>query len=198
MAWAPDYVETADLAAYLRIDDSVDDAQLALAISAASRAVDQDTNRQFGQTASVEERTYVARYDYERCYWVADVDDYMVTGAPEVEVDGTVVTTFVREPVNADKKGRPWTRVTFTSDSEARPSSAPHEVLVSTRWGWSAVPTTVKQASLLQASRFFTRRNAPFGVAGSPDQGSEVRLLARVDPDVAVSLRAYRRTRSAF
>jgi hypothetical protein len=44
---------------------------------------------------------------------------------------------------------------------------------------------------LLQASRLDFRRVAPAGVAGSPETGSEVRLLARVDPDVAVSLKDY-------
>jgi len=40
MAWAPDYITSAQLKAYLRIDDTVDDAQIALAVTAASRAVD--------------------------------------------------------------------------------------------------------------------------------------------------------------
>jgi hypothetical protein len=53
------------------------------------------------------------------------------------------------------------------------------------------VPSAVKQACLIQASRFFTRRYAPFGVAGSPESGSEMRLLAKVDPDVAVILGPY-------
>jgi len=57
------------------------------------------------------------------------------------------------------------------------------------------VPTTVKQATLLQASRVFARREAPFGVAGSPDMGSELRLLEKVDPDVAVMLVPYVRNR---
>lgn len=196
MAWAPDYVTTAELASYLRIDDAVDDVQLALAISGASRAIDHDTNRQFGLVAAAEARTYTARPDYERGYWVADVDDYQTATGLLASVDGTSVATFAKEPVNAPQKGRPWTRVAFTSDSEAQPSEAPHEVAVTARWGWTAVPDTIKQATLLQASRVFTRRNAPFGVAGSPDQGSEMRLLAKVDPDVAVLLRDYRRIRA--
>jgi hypothetical protein len=64
-------------------------------------------------------------------------------------------------------------------------------VKVTALWGWTAVPVAVKQATLLQASRFFSRRHSPYGVAGSPELGSEIRLLARVDPDVGVSLRDY-------
>jgi len=61
-------------------------------------------------------------------------------------------------------------------------------VITANPWGWSAVPVPVKEATYLQASRFHSRRDSPYGIAGSPDQGSELRLLSRVDPDVAVSL----------
>jgi hypothetical protein len=196
MAWAPDYVTDADLSSYLRIDDNDDDAELALAITAASRAIDHHCGRQFGNTTA-EERTYIARPDYERGYWVLDTDDYtLITGAGVVVTDAGTVTTYVQEPRNASQKSRPWTRVVFTADSEFQPDVYPHEVNVSALWGWAAVPTTVKQATMLQASRFFTRRNAPFGIAGSPDSGSEMRLLAKVDADVAVTLRDYVRVRS--
>ena len=41
-------------------------AELASAISAASRAIDNHTNRQFGKVAAPEEREYTARPNYER------------------------------------------------------------------------------------------------------------------------------------
>lgn len=195
MAWAPDYVTTAELKAYLGIPDPTDDVQLALAVTAASRAIDEDTNRQFGKVSSAEERVYFAYPDYERGYWVVAVDDFQSTSGLLVEVDGTSVATFLQEPRNASQKARPWTRVVFTSDSEAQPCRA-SEVAVTALWGWSSVPDTVKQATLLQASRFFKRRGAPFGIAGSPEMGSELRLLAKVDPDVQVMLRDYRRLRA--
>lgn len=196
MPWSPSYVSVAELASYTRIDDAVDDAELGLAAEAASRAVDEATNRQFGQVAAVEERVYVARPDFDRGCWVADTDDFQTATGLVVEIDGTAVATFVQEPRNAAQKGRPWTRLVFTADSEATPSTAPHEVAVTALWGWTAVPDTVVQATLLQGSRFFTRRQAPFGIAGSPDQGSELRLLARVDADVKVMLGGFTRLRA--
>lgn len=195
MAWAPDYVTVAELRSYLRTANPQDDTQLALAVTAASRAVDHDTNRQFGKVSSAEERLYPAYPDYERGYWVVEVDDFQSTSGLAVEVDGDAVATFLKEPRNASQKARPWTRVVFTSDSEAMPC-ATSEVAVTALWGWTAVPDTVKNAALLQATRLVKRREAPFGVAGSPDQGSELRLLAKVDPDVAVMLRGYRRMRA--
>lgn len=195
MAWAPPYATEDELASYLRIDDTVDSVELGLANEGASRAIDQATNRQFGKVDAPEERTYTVRYDYERGAWVADVDDFQSTTGLVVEVDGTAVATFGKEPRNAAQKGRPWTRLVFTSDSEVAPT-CDSEVAATAPWGWTSVPTTIHNAQLLQASRFFTRRVAPFGVAGSPDVGSELRLLAKVDPDVEVQLRAYRRTRA--
>lgn len=196
MAWAPDYCTVDELSSYVRIDDAEDDVELAHAIAAASRSIDDHTNRQFGKVAAAEERTYWARPDYDRGYWVVDTDDYQTVTNLVVEVDGNAVATYVKEPLNAASKGRPWTRIAFTGDSEAQPTTHPHEVVVTALWGWTAVPATVKQATLLQASRFFKRRGAPFGVAGSPEMGNELRLLAKVDPDVAVTLKGYMRTRA--
>jgi hypothetical protein len=49
-----------------------------------------------------------------------------------------------------------------------------------------------KLATLIQASRLFARRHAPFGVAGNPEVG-QLRLLERLDPDVAISVRPFAR-----
>ena len=197
MSWAPDYIATVELRTHLRIDHTGDDDELALAITTASRAVDHECNRQFGLVAAPEARTYTARPNYERGLWVVDVDDFQTATGLEVEVlDVGVVTTFDSEPRNAAAKGRPWTRIVFTAESEFEPSSSCRDVEVTARWGWSAIPTAPKGATLLQAARWATRRQAPFGIAGSPDAGSEMRLLARLDPDVAVSLNGYRRPRS--
>jgi hypothetical protein len=56
-----------------------------------------------------------------------------------------------------------------------------------------AVPDGVVLACLLQASRWYKRRDAPFGIAGSDLMGAAMRLAAKVDPDVAVLLSTYRR-----
>lgn len=196
MAWAPDYVSAVELAEYMRISDTADDAELAIAITAASRAIDHHTNRQFGQVAAPEERFYTARYDYNRCRWVVEVDDFMTTTGLVILVDGVALTGYTKEPVNAAAKSRPWTRLLVDSDSAVLPTGEQHEVSATVRWGWTTVPPPVRQAALLQGSRFHSRRDSPYGIAGSPDAGSELRLLSRVDPDVGVSLRSYVRRRA--
>jgi hypothetical protein len=74
------------------------------------------------------------------------------------------------------------------ADSAAKPTTERNGVTISAVWGWDEVPTTVEQATLLQASRFHARRFSPYGVAGSPEAGSEMRLLAKLDPDVELAL----------
>ena len=179
MAWAPDYVSAADLRAALRIDEAGDDDMLGLDVTAASRAVDKACRRQFGQVASAEARTYEVECDRSRGRWFAVVDDVQDLTGLEVLLDDVDVTADVSWlPLNAAQLGRPYTRIVLPSSGTT--------LEITALWGWTAVPDEVRKATLLQASRFSARRDTPFGVAGSPDMGSQVRLLDRVDPDVAV------------
>jgi hypothetical protein len=192
MAWKPDYVTTVELAAFLRISDSDDDIELGIAISAASRAVDNHTNRQFGKTAASEERVYVAEWDRHRRRWVVPIDDVMVTPTTIENEDEDAITDYTLLPRNADKNGKPWTHLVINPASAVKPTGVDRLLTIAANpWGWSAVPDAVEQATLLQGSRFHARRFAPYGIAGSPETGSELRLLAKVDPDVAVSLSDY-------
>lgn len=208
MPWAPDYIQVSDLKSYLRIDpaDTQDDAQLAIAITAASRAIDNTTHRQFGQVAAAEPRQYTARLDQSRAAvaasgaavwgrWVVDTDDFQdAAGLTVTTPDGTV-DLFTKQPVNAAAVAKPWTRIVIDPAAAVLPKGIESEITVTAKFGWSTVPVTIKQACLLQAARLFKRQDAPFGVAGSPQEGSEMRLLARIDPDVAVTLRPYMRLR---
>lgn len=202
MAWAPDYCTAAELKTHLRITDTDDDTPLGISITAASRAVDHACNRQFGQTSPAAARYYTweggempvqhSRYGYRE---MLEIDDLMSTTnlvvKGDYDDDGVYETTLTAAaanlyPWNAAANGRPWTHLVLSAN-EAFPT-LPRAVEITALWGWSAVPTLVKQATLVQAARFFSRRNSPFGIAGSPELGSELRLLARLDPDVAQML----------
>ena len=202
IGWAPDYASTSELASLVRIGDVLDDAQLGLAIATASRAIDHATGRQFGRLAAPEPRVYTARWSAGRGRWAVEVNDLMTLGglAVDVDTDGTGIygaaadVAFLQaRPPNAGAAGKPWTGLAFRPGSPVQPSGCEDGVQVTARWGWSSVPTAIRQATLMQASRLLARRDAPFGVAGSPEAGSEVRLLARLDPDVAVAVAPYRR-----
>jgi len=192
MTWAPDYLTVDELSDYVRVGDDVDDVEIDRAIAAASRAIDDAAGRQFGKVAAPEARVYRARWDTDLCVWVAPIDDLAtVTGSL---LDGVVLDAAALYPRNAVAKGKVWTRLVVATSAYALDDD---EITVTGAWGWPAVPAAVTMACALQASRFLARRDSPFGVAGSPAQGSELRLLSRLDPDVAVSLRGYIRPRPA-
>lgn len=201
MPWAPDYATTAELKAFLRIPalDTEDDTHLAAALTASSRAIDFQAGRQFGNVAAPEARLFeVVGHGSSRWPLFVSIDDlYDTTGltirystVAEPPVYDQAVTEYRLWPFNAADNGRPYERLLHVAGV---PVGHWRVVEITALWGWAAVPGTIKAATLLQASRFFARRNAPFGVAGSPDMGSEVRLLSKVDPDVAVMVRPYAR-----
>lgn len=199
MPWAPDYITKAELAAYVHADVDADDADLDLAVSGASRAVDRHCGRQFGLVAAAEARYYTAHWDSDRGQWVVPIDDLMMmTPVVNVDLDGDgtfsdAITLFDLLPRNAAAKGKPYEAIAVRAKSTVQPSATLDGVQVTDQFGWSAVPKAVKLTTKLQASRFFTRREAPFGIAGSPDAGSEMRLLAKVDPDLVVGLADFRK-----
>lgn len=198
MAWAPDYLTVAELRAYrnLAISDTADDIDLAVSITAASRAIDRHCNRQFGQVAAPELRYYTAWYDRETSRWIVDIDDLASTSGLVVEIaDVGTVTSYKLSPLNDVAKGKVWTQLSIGRDSDVEPTGEYGEMEITAPWGWSAVPVSVKQASYIQGQRFSMRSDSPYGIAGSPENGSELRLLARLDPDVAVALSDFVRPR---
>jgi hypothetical protein len=203
MAWKPSYCTSVELKAYARIPDAdvVDDVQVVLAAEAASRAVDHYTNRQFGLTGSAVARVYTWAGGCIDGRRALPIDDVQTTASLAVALDfdgdGTFEETVVYQtdfdfwPYNAAADGKPWTHL-VTRPGVLLPCSA-RGIRVTANFGWSVIPDAVKQATLLQANRLLARRSAAFGVTGSPEMGGELRLLAAIDPDVAVALRPYRR-----
>lgn len=203
MAWAPDYTTTALLKAHLRVTDTDDDTALAAAVTSASRAIDYECNRQFGVT------TAQARYYSPDCQLLLDgrpalaVDDIQTTTSLAVVTDLandglfsttlTLGTDFELWPYNAALEGKPWTHLVLKNTSSQYFPWLDRSVKVTALFGWTAVPSVVASAALIQAARFFVRRDSAYGVAGSPALGSEVRLLARLDPDVALLLTSVKR-----
>lgn len=195
------YASLIELKAAVGISDAADDDPLTLALDAASELVDQHTNRTFVADATATTRYYTAS-SYNR----VETDDIytttsLVVSSYNVTVPAAVAYTsagYELGPINAAALGRPYTYITHTagwSGAIAFPgalSTLPGAIAVTAKWGFAAtVPDAVKQATLLQASRIFARRHSPYGISGSPDIGGELRLLARVDPDVAVLLRPF-------
>jgi hypothetical protein len=197
VTWQPDYLTVANVKAYLRVTDTVDDVQLASWVTAASRAIDRACNRQFGLVAAPVARTYrrAPFYDNTTGLFVLEIDDVMTTTGMTVNGIAYASSGAVLLPDNAPADGLPWTRIGFLSWPVLPTPGSPISNVLVAPWGWSAVPAQVPAACELQVARWNFRRDAPAGVAGSPDQGSEIRLLAKLDPDVATTLAGLSRPR---
>lgn len=199
----PDYVTSGALRTAIGIGaaDVEQAAMLGLAITTASRMIDKACNRQFGKVDTATARLYTPEYDVDRGINVLVIDDLMTLSGSTIAVDygadGTYSTTvsssaFVTYPFNAVADGKPWNRLLPGSTVASLPS---HEasVEITANWGWTEVPSTIQMATTIQAIRLFKRKDSPYGVAGSPEFGNEMRLLPKLDPDVALMVGAYRR-----
>lgn len=187
MAWAPDYATVQQLADYLKIGDNADNGFLQTWITTVSRNVDLFCGRQFGQVDTAEERYYTPYYDRHQGYWFVTIDDLQdITGLAIETDDGTAVTDYRLLPRNNAVLGRPYERV--------RLATCTGELAFTGLWGWSAQPEATRTGLYLQAARLAKRRGSPFGIAGSPSEGSEIRLLAQLDVDFKTSLRPLART----
>ncbi len=203
MAWEPDYITVAQLKADWRDEESIDDVQYQRAVTSASRAIDLFTHRQFGKTAAPEARYYSPWYDEDLRMWVAWIDDMQSTTGIAVALDTSGDNTYtatldasdyVLRPRNAVVKNRPFTQLAILPGASSQPLRQPDTLRVTVNvWGWTSIPLTIETAAGLQASRFATRRDAPFGIVGSPESKNQMRLKAELDPDVQVMVQEYQR-----
>lgn len=192
------YATLAELKGWVGITDALDDATLTLALDSASAQVDNYCDR-----------TFLAGAAAARQYFAGDsarleVDPISTTAGLVVKTDdnndGIFETTWAAsdyrlEPVNAASSGEPWTRIIAvgTRSFPRLPSRPGVEVTASYGWPGGVAPAPIKQATLLQAALLWKRKDAPFGVAGSVEFGSEIRILAKLDPQARDLLHPYRR-----
>jgi hypothetical protein len=190
--WKPDYITVAEFNAFARSADALDDVETALWITGASRLVDDHLHRQFGTLAAPTARVYrgPAFYDPRLSLWCVEIDDVQVTTGMTIAGVALASSGWVLLPDNSPLDGKPYTMIGI--DQWSCPTMP---LTVVAQYGWTAIPSQVKGAVRLQVNRLASRRNTPLGLLESPDGGPAARVLARLDPDVAVSLRGLGRTR---
>ena len=209
MAITNGYCSLADVKAAARITDTIDDTLLELSIESASREIDSYTERVFYQTGS--EGTPVARVYVPQDSYVVETDDIIsvTTLKTDSNGDGTFDTTFdvsdfQLEPLNGLAGGieTPFTRIRSVGTFlwpvyEPRNVDANQaSVQVTGVFGFSSVPTAVRQACILSALRQYKRYESPTGVLGFSDLGA-VRVGTKLDPDVERMIQPYRKVRMA-
>lgn len=183
------YASLDQLKARLDITGTADDAVLTEILDAASRQVDGWCGRAFGAAEATEARMMTAD-DWDLL--ILPYDLYELT-AIEVDRDGDRVyeTTWDVTDVDMQPHEAPY-RVLRPANGKAFPTFA-YAVKLTGNWGYGAdVPAPIREATLLQAARLFKRKDAPFGVTGSPEHG-QLQTISRIDPDVKELLAPYTR-----
>jgi hypothetical protein len=180
--------------------DTVDDFELHGACFAASRSIEQYTERHFWRTSSDTERTF----EPSGFYWLKlpEFNDLVsvTTFATDSSGDGVAETTWSASdyqllPYNpgAAPETRPYTKVKALHrifPVVYPPLVRTDLVHITGVFGWPSVPQAIKQATLILAAEMFKLKDAPFGVAGFGDFGV-VRI--RDNPKVAAYAGPYRR-----
>jgi hypothetical protein len=196
------YATLSQVKSALRITDQIDDSLLNTAISSASRWVDGWCDRSFVKaTSQVTSRDFTPKARFTFLY----IDD--AVEVTEVRIDDDLDRTFsvtlrqidwLAEPVNQTSYGLalPFNRLLPYEDGYWPVWRNQPTVRVFARYGWPEIPDAVREATILQASRLFTRLDSPLGVAGFGDMGA-MRVSRFVDPDVEMLLAPYRRMQYA-
>lgn len=163
-----------------------------LCVSAASRAIDEYTDRRFTAAGTVSSVRYYSPLDG----WSLRVDDVTSVGTVEVDYDGdgTFETTWVEntdyvlEPLNAATDGKPYEEIRVRSNGAMPMPCRERSVKVTGTFGWPDTPEQVKAATSLLATKLLKRiREAPFGVVGVGIDNIAVRVI-RADPEMQILL----------
>lgn len=169
----------------LKADDRVDDRTISAIVEAASRTIDARCGRVFYPTSGsrlfkpewadmliIDDATAITKVEFDR-------DDRDVW--TEI-TSGWVAEPALMKPYTTLRM-RAWSIYAFTEAVRVR---------VTATWGYP-LPPEVREACLLIASRLFKRKDAPFGVSGSPEMGGF--RLSKLDPDVETLLAPFVRIR---
>ena len=192
------YASLAELRDWVGIPvaDTADDTKLTLALAAAEEQVNAYTGRRFTAEGSASVRYYRALTGS-----VVDIDPLATTTdlavALDRDGDGTFEETLTLDthyrfsPYNAAVVGQPWSQLVALTGTTF--PTEDRRIKVTGRFGYAAVPASVKQATLIQAAFIWKRKDAVFGVAGSPEFGNELRVESALDRTAVSLLRPFRR-----
>jgi hypothetical protein len=180
------------------IPDDVDDSRIDLACLAATQMIQQYCQRQFTPDDTASARIFVAE-----SYALTFVEDFYTTVGLIVQTDPGrgglfdqtwAATDYQLEPLNNKNYGEDWPYHTIRSTAGLYFPQYYGEALVkvTAKWGWTSVPSAVKQAAVLQAITIFKSSDAPFGATPFADTGI-LRLRSALHPTAAALVQNYRK-----
>ena len=203
MAITNGYCALSEIKTYIGLSGSGQDTNLESAVESASREIDQYCGRIFYETTS-QVRTYTPTNRYE-----LEVDDISTDTGLVVKLDTTddgsydttltINTDFIVSPVNRSNvldQNQPITmlKILDKRSSERFDVDIVNNVQVTAKYGFSSVPSAIKQATFLQATRLFKRKDSPFSTYGNPQTGT-AELFNRFDPDALKLIKGYTKYR---
>jgi hypothetical protein len=201
------YVDKDDLKAYIGLTGTAQDNNIDTAIDSACRLIDSICGRKFSQDESVVVKTFTPKSSI-----YLDTPDISTTTGLIVKLDdnddGTFETTltlntdYIVEPTNPrvikiigdTTYYEPYNKITIldTRSSERFDPSIKNNIEITAKWGYSAVPEDIKTATLIQALRYFKRKDTPFNTYGDINTGVS-ELFSRLDPDVQTILKGHKK-----
>lgn len=209
------YVSVAELKGWLGITGSTQDTNLTYALEAATNLIDEFCGRVF--YVPKESGTDVLQTRYYDCEFsdFVVVDDISTTTGLVVQTlhsDGTVDQTltinddFYLYPLNSfeQQPSMPADKIFMNIEGSGKilPTNHLRGLKIQGYFGFPTQgegnnhqPPAVTQACLIQASRFWQRKNSPMGFSGNPETGqAPVVFLTSLDPDVKTILKHYKKS----
>lgn len=198
MALGDSYATLAEIRGRVGITDAAfttEDTRLTAALAVASRGIEKLCGRQFNTAGSASARVFEPF-----SYHLVKVDDLSTTTGLVIKTDtagdGTYSTTITSSqyqlrPLNGvvdGETGWPWYEIEAVNGFCWPTWWDIAPVQVTANWGWTAVPTPVKEAALILAEEIYRLKELPFGVGGYGQFGI---IRARANPMVMSRIGPY-------
>ena len=81
-------------------------------------------------------------------------------------------------------------RILETRSSERFDIQIPKNIKITAFWGYDIIPDTIAEACIIQATRLWKRKDAPFNVYGSADTG-QIELRSKFDTDALELIKTH-------
>jgi uncharacterized phiE125 gp8 family phage protein len=186
MAITNGYATLSQIKTYLSTASTNDDARLENAIEAASRAIDAETRRVFFST------TATKYFQAESTEYLCLDDDLLSVTTLAVDDNYRNYRTLASTDFELETTS-PFQEIYIAPASSASFPTSRRGVRIAGSWGYCATgshPDAINNACLILAVRYFKRRDAAFGVIGTPELGY-TRITAK-DPEVRGLLGPYK------
>lgn len=179
------------------VTDAVDDMVIETILESTSRWIDLECNRRFYTTSADEARYYTAKSSGKL---IPPEDILSVTTIlTDEDGDGVYETTWLATdfrlcPVNAALDGKPYTWIETTNGGTKTFPTHDYAVKLICKVGYCTLlnaPEMIKQACLKEAEYQYKLKDAPFGVSGPTEFGSQG--LVPMYPGAKQLLRQYRK-----